>query len=84
MENASLLVALAVLLVILLAIVFNDRVKAVFNGFKIGTDNRFKENQLEVKGNKNKIKQGTRKTPEDNSEKNTLNLEGDENEINQG
>ncbi|MEZ5045342.1 MAG: hypothetical protein R2828_35935 [Saprospiraceae bacterium] len=84
MDNTALIFGLAVLLVILLAVIFNDRVKAAFKGFSIGTDNRYKENQADIKGSKNKVKQGTHKSPDDSSEKNTMKLEGDENEFEQG
>lgn len=84
MDNSTLLVGLAVLFVILIAILFNDRVKAGFKGFTIGTDNRFKQNEASIKGSKNKLKQGTHKSPDDSSEKNKMNVEGDENEFEQG
>lgn len=75
---------IGVLVVILLAIIFNDRVKASFKGFSIGTDNRYKKNELELEGKGNKVKQGTRNSPEQLSESNTLKAKGDENEIEQG
>lgn len=84
MSNSTLIFGIAALVVILIAIIFNDKVKATFRGLAIGTDNRYKENQIEVKGQGNKIKQGVNKSPDDSSEKNTLNLEGDANEIEQG
>lgn len=84
MNNQSLILGLAILVVILIAIIFNDRVKAVFKGFKIGTDNRIKENVIEFKGSDNTLKQGTRKSPDDSSERNTMKFEGDGNKTDQG
>ena len=84
MDNSALIFGIAVLTVILIAVVFNDRVKAVFKGFQIGTDNRFKKNEMEVKGDKNKVKQGLHKSPDDSSEQNKLKIEGNDSDIEQG
>jgi hypothetical protein len=82
--NNTTLISIAVLVVILIAIIFNDKVKATFKGFNIGTDNRHKKNNLDLEGRGNKVKQGTRGVTEPISETNTLKARGDENEIEQG
>jgi len=83
MNNQALIFGIAAF-VVLIAIIFNDRVKAAFKGFSIGTDNRYKENELNIDGDENKVRQGTRKNPGDASEKNSATIKGKGNDVDQG
>ncbi|MBC7904462.1 MAG: hypothetical protein H7Y27_13640 [Gemmatimonadaceae bacterium] len=84
MEPKTMLI-IGAILVILLAIIFKDRVKAAFGGLTIDSDGRTNKNTAKVEGEQNIVKQGTRTAA--NTELPTVNktnIEGKGNDIEQG
>ena len=78
--DAKSIFALAVLAVIILAIIFNNNVKAKFMGFVLNTKNDSRSNKAKIKGNHNKITQSGVKSTSVN---NTIDIEGDHNQSEQ-
>lgn len=83
MDNKTMLI-IGGILVIVLAIIFKDRVKAAFMGLTVDTDNRKNKNQLDITGEQNKVRQGKGTVTGDVPTSNRANIAGNSNEIDQG
>ena len=68
-------------IVVILAIIFKDKVKASIGGVKFGAENNTRRNHADVAGKGNKVRQGSNsnKTPANNTTK----MRGEENELDQ-
>ncbi|OOQ58538.1 hypothetical protein [Mucilaginibacter pedocola] len=70
MEYKNIIYGLLVLALVL-AIIFKDKVKASFMGMKLNAENGSRRNKLDIDGKNNKVKQGSgsSKTPANNTAK---------------
>lgn len=66
--DSKLIFGIAVLVVILVAVVFNKKVKAGFGKFNISTDNRSRKNTAHMDGSNNELEQGVHKADGDMAE----------------
>jgi hypothetical protein len=83
MTKYQIIFALSTLFIILVAVIFKDRVKAAFMGLKLSTDNRTKKNIATVKGHFNEVEQSVTNKSGDLSQKNEARVEGEGNKLKQ-
>lgn len=84
MDNQTLFFGIAILVVILIAVLFNKQVKALLGvkGFEIETNNSTtKTNEITIRGNNAHIEQDV--NSEASEKNNKISLEGDGNQIKQ-
>jgi len=75
------IVSALIVIVILFAVIFKDKVKASFMGLMLNSENTKRKNSANIRGENNKVNQGSnpKSTPVDNTAK----ITGSSNEIDQ-